>query len=159
MTLAKPSIESLPTALRRWLMATYLVGAVGLGLELILTEHVEGFWQQLPLWLIAASLLTLALMPVRRRGIVRLFQALMVALALCGLLGVYWHFEGKAEFKLEIDPTLSGWALVWECLHGSTLPPVLAPGMLVMLAMLGIACAFQHPLSIVPSNQNVPQTK
>lgn len=146
MTGANHPNQAAPPALRRWLLATYGVGAGGLGVELLLMEHIEGIWQQLPLWFIAASLLTLALLPVRRRAVIRVFQVLMIAGALCGLLGVYLHFDGKAEFKREIDPTLAGWALVWECLHGHSLPPVLAPGMLVMLAMLGLACVHKHPI-------------
>lgn len=147
-------------ALRRWLLATYLVGAIGLGIELFLMEHVEGIWQQLPLWVLAASVATLgtlALLP--RPAVIRLFQGGMFTLALCGVLGVYLHFEGKAEFKRELDPTLNGWALVWECLHGHSLPPVLAPGMLVMLGMLGLAYAYRHP-ALLPRNHSpsTPET-
>lgn len=134
-------------ALRRWLLATYLVGAVGLGVELLLMEHVEGIWQQLPLWVLAFSVATLGVLAMLRRpGVMRAFQGGMFALAGCGVLGVYLHFDGKAEFKREIDPALAGWALVWECLHGHSLPPVLAPGMLVMLGMLGLAYAHRHPV-------------
>ncbi len=109
-------------------------------------EHVEGVWQQLPLWLLAASLATLSLLPLRWPAVVHGFRVLMVAVAACGLLGVYLHFEGKAEFKRELDPALSGWPLLWECLYGHSLPPVLAPGMLVMLGMLGLACVYRHPI-------------
>lgn len=152
----QPSL-AVSAALRRWLMATYLVGAAGLGLELLLMEHVEGVTQQLPLWLIGASLLTLGMLPLRRRAVVGVFRVLMVLLALCGILGVYLHFDGKAEFERELEPTLAGWALVWECLHGPTVPPVLAPGALVMLAMLGIACFHQHPLASVSSEESTNQ--
>ncbi len=127
MTVANQLKPTVSPALRRWLLATYVVGAGGLGVELLLTEHIEGIWQQLPLWLIAASLLTLVLRPLRRRVVLRGFQGLMVAVALCGLLGVYLHFEGKAEFKRELDPTLSGWALVWECLHTTPCRPSWRP--------------------------------
>ena len=147
MTGANQPDSAASPALRRWLLATYLVGAIGLGVELFLMEHVEGIWQQLPLWVLAASVATLGVLSLRRRpAVIRVFQGVMFALATCGLLGVYLHFDGKAEFKREIDPTLSGWALVWECLHGHSLPPVLAPGMLVMLGMLGLAYAYRHPV-------------
>lgn len=150
MTDSPHSTDLVPPALRRWLLATYLVGAVGLGIELFLMEHVEGIWQQLPLWVLAASVATLGVLPfLPRPAVIRVFQGGMIALALCGGLGVYLHFEGKVEFKRELDPTLAGWELVWECLHGHSLPPVLAPGMLVMLGMLGLAYAHRHPVLLL----------
>ncbi|HAV62403.1 MAG TPA: hypothetical protein DCY13_08580, partial [Verrucomicrobiales bacterium] len=120
--------------LRRLLLAALLFGLAGLGLELLLMEHVEGFWQQLPIGVLGAALAaTIALAMSRSRWCHRVFQTVMVLVALCGLLGVWLHFDGKAEFKLEIDPTLSGMALLRECLVGHSLPPVLAPGMMLLL--------------------------
>ena len=64
--------------------------------------------------------------------------------ALSGLLGIWLHYDGKAEFKLEIDPELSGWALFWECIHGHSMPPVLAPGTMLLLGLVGLATARNH---------------
>jgi hypothetical protein len=58
---------------------------------------------------------------------------------------VWLHFDGKAEFKVEIDPSLSGWELVWECLHGHSLPPVLAPGVMLFLGLVGFATTMHPP--------------
>ena len=138
-----PKSSSVPPFIKRFLLATFLFGALGTGVELALMEHFESFWQQIPLWLIGISLLAVVLHNLFRRVrlILRGFQVLTLLLAIGGLLGVYLHFNGKAEFQKEIDPSLSGWELVWQCLHGHTLPPVLAPGSMILLGMIGFAYA------------------
>jgi hypothetical protein len=123
------------------LLVTYLFGSCGLLVELLLTEHTEGIWQLIPVGLIVLSFPALVwLWLSRKRVAIRVFQGAMVLVALSGLLGMWLHFDGKAEFKLEIDPELGGWALFWECIHGRSLPPVLAPGAMILLGMIGMAC-------------------
>ena len=133
--------------LRRILVFAYLVGGPGLTMELWLLEHTEGIWQLLPIMVLGISVLVLVLVLwVRRRWALRLFQLLTLGILLTSVVGVYLHFDGKAEFKLEIDPELSGWDLIWECIHGHSLPPVFAPGAMVLLALVGVAYFYKHPL-------------
>ena len=124
------------------LLAAFVFGSVGLGTELVLMEHTEGLWQLIPVLLIAMSVpLFLWQWWTRNRVAFNLFQILMALFAVSGLLGIWLHYQGKAEFKLEIDPELSGWALFWECMHGHSMPPVLAPGAMILMALVGLACA------------------
>ncbi len=56
-------------AIRWFLMAILLMGLLGTGVELLLLEHTEGFWQWVPLFLIAIGLIVLSwglLYPGRR---------------------------------------------------------------------------------------------
>ncbi|MBM2806157.1 MAG: hypothetical protein HW419_4050, partial [Deltaproteobacteria bacterium] len=69
---------------------------------------------------------------------------LMLAFVVSGLVGVYFHFQGSAEFKLESNPTLSGMALFWEAIRGKA-PPLLAPGAMVQLGLLGLVYTYKHP--------------
>jgi hypothetical protein len=135
--------------LRKLLLAAFVFGSVGVGAELLLMEHTEGVWQLVPVILIAVSIpLFLWQWRSRNRVAIKLFQGLMGLFALSGLLGMGLHYKGKAEFKLEINPELDGWALFWECIHGHSMPPVLAPGTMILIAMVGLACA-HHRVSLV----------
>jgi hypothetical protein len=57
--------------------------------------------------------------------------------AASGLLGLFFHYRGNAEFELERDASLGGLALFWESITGAT--PALAPGSMVLLAAVGYA--------------------
>ena len=74
----------------------------------------------------------------------RVFQVMMILFILSGLTGLVLHFQGKMEFKLETNPSLNGMALFWETIKGATLPPVLAPGVMIQLGLLGLAYAYRH---------------
>ena len=55
-----------------------------------------------------------------------------------GILGVWQHYSGNVEFEKEIYPSLGGIDLFWESMTGAT--PVLAPGTMVGLGLLGLVC-------------------
>lgn len=146
--------------MRRLLLVAYAFGSVGVAAELLLMEHTEGIWQLIPVILIVASIVPLLWQWfVPKRGIVKMFQWMMSLFALSGLLGIWLHYDGKAEFKLEIDPELSGWALFWECIHGPSMPPVLAPGTMILLGLVGLAFARQSLLLIEHKSDITKQTK
>lgn len=139
-------IESASTtqALRRALLALFLFGTVGSGAELVLLEHTENFWQWLPLGLLASGLAVLAWHVLAPSPIsVRAFQAVMILFLIGGLIGLYQHYQGNAEFELEMYPSLKGIELVWKSLQGAT--PALAPGMMIQLGLIGLAYAYRHP--------------
>ena len=132
------------SALRRVLLGIVLIGTVGLSLELLLLEHFESFWQWTPLALLAVVLVAGAVLAVRpSRVAVQIFQALMVLCVAAGVLGVYLHYSGNAEFELEREPLRRGLDLFWESLRGAT--PALAPGAMSQLGLLGLAYTFRHP--------------
>ena len=53
------------------------------------------------------------------------------------------HYRANMEFKLEMDPTLSGLALFWSVVRAKT-PPALAPATLALLGLLGLTYAFRR---------------
>jgi drug/metabolite transporter superfamily protein YnfA len=68
-------------------------------------------------------------------------------MALCviaGGAGIYFHLLGSMEFKLESRPTLAGMELFWEALR-SKAPPLLAPGSMIQLGLLGLVYTYKHP--------------
>ena len=131
-------------AIRWFLMAILLMGLLGAGVELLLLEHTEGFWQWVPLLLIAFGLIVLSwglLYPGRRN--IRLLQGTMILFVLSGLVGLFLHYQGNAAFELEMYPSLKGLELFWEAIQGAT--PTLAPGTMIQLGLLGLAYTIRHP--------------
>jgi len=128
-------------SLRRWILLVLVVGLAGSGVELLLIEHYEEAWQLAPLVLVAASLGVIGWhVAGRSRASVRGLQAMMLLCVAGGALGVALHFRGAADFQREIDPTIGGSALVQKVMRAKA-PPVLAPGVMVQLGLLGLAYA------------------
>lgn len=129
---------------RRLILALIGIGAAGLLAELLLLEHFEDTWQWAPVVSLGLTLLTGAAVAVRPgRATLRAFQVVMVSCVVFGAIGVVLHYTGNSEFELESDPTLSGSKLVWLAVRGAV--PVLAPGALAQLGLLGLLYAYRHP--------------
>jgi len=132
--------------LRSFALALFLVGAVGLLAELLLLEHLESLQQRIPLVGLSASLPAATLVLLRPSSkAVQVFRALSAAMALSGLIGIYYHLTGNIEFELEMRPTLGGLELAKEALKGAT--PALAPGAMAQLGLLGLLACLRHPAS------------
>ncbi len=132
------------TTLRQVLLALFVIGVVGTGLELVLLGHTEDLWQLAPLVLMALSLVVLCWCLTGRRAVcLRWFQATMVMLVLSGFVGLWLHYQGNTEFEREMYPTLNGFELFRESLTGAT--PTLAPGTMLELGFLGLAYTYRHP--------------
>jgi len=130
--------------LRRFLLAALAVGVAGTAGELILLGHFESATQWIPvaaLGLAAVVLVWHAAAPSRLT--VRLVQVLMAAFVVSGLVGVGLHYDGNVEFERELHPKDTGMAFLSHVLAGAT--PVLAPGSMVLLGLVGIAHAYRHP--------------
>ena len=126
---------------RRWMLFVLVVGLTGTGAELLLIEHYEEPWQQVPVELVAASLGVVVWHVARgSRASVRGLQAMMLLCMAAGAVGVALHFRGAAEFQLEMDPSIGRLALVRRVMRVKA-PPVLAPGLMVQLGLLGLAYA------------------
>jgi hypothetical protein len=123
------------------LFAVLIGGMMGTGAELLLTSHVDDFWQKVPVALLSAAVPLVLVVAIRpaRWGVAAL-RIMMLLFMAAGALGTYFHYESNAEFAVELTPGLSGFTLVFEALRRPT-PPPLAPGTMIMLGVLGlIAC-------------------
>jgi hypothetical protein len=132
--------------MRRILLAILALGMAGTLTELILLKHTEEPLQWVPLVLLGTGGSVLVWHRVSGGGTsLRLMRWLMCGFIAAGMAGVYFHFQGSAEFKLESQPTLAGMALFWEAIRAKT-PPLLAPGAMVQLGLLGLVYTYKHPM-------------
>ncbi len=131
--------------IRSFLMALFLLGATGTAAELLLLGHTEDPWQWVPLVLMAVGVVAACSFFLRRdRGSLRAFQVTMGVFLVSGIIGLVLHYRVNVEFELEMYASLGGLDLFWEAMQGAT--PVLAPGMMIELGLLGLAYAFRHPI-------------
>jgi len=119
---------------------------VGVGAELLLIAHWDDAWQWAPLIVLGAGLVVcLGHIVVGNWASRRAVQLVMVLFVLSGLLGSWLHYDGRVEFRREIDPSLSGWGLFRSAMTGSSTPPVLAPGIMIQMGLLGLAAVCCRP--------------
>ena len=130
-------------ALRRFLLAIFLLGVAGITAELWLMGHYEDFYQQIPLVLFALALAALGAALLKPgRGTVNLFRVIMAFFILSGVIGAILHFQVNMEFQLEMDPSLTGVSLYRKAILAKT-PPALAPGAMIQLGLIGLAYTFR----------------
>lgn len=124
--------------LARLLLAIWLIGLLGVAAELVLLEHYEDVLQFMPFAAIAAGLATGLWLAIRPGPMaIRAFTVVLAVFLISGLVGLVLHYRGNAEFERERDPSIRGFALVWESLTGAT--PALAPGTMILLGFIGYA--------------------
>jgi uncharacterized membrane protein len=128
--------------LRRWVLVILVLGLVGTVTELVLLEHYEQPLQFVPLVLIVAAVSVLW-WEFRRHDLAsrRAIQIVMALFVLAGFVGFAAHFRGSAEYQLELNPAMSNWELLEKILRAKA-PPLLAPGMMLQLGLLGLAYVF-----------------
>ena len=118
-------------------MGLFLFGALGLAAELLLLGHTEEWRQWVPLILLGLAAVSGPLWAWRRSSSLgALFRVVVVLVALSGVVGIWFHYSGNAEFEREMYPERGGWELFRESLSGAT--PALAPGAMVQLGLLGL---------------------
>jgi hypothetical protein len=134
--------DSIVDRLRLWVLGVIVLGLVGTVTELLFLEHYEEPLQFVPLVLIALALVVVV-WHLRRHDTasLRTLQILMGLFVLSGFVGMAAHFYGSAEFQLELNPDLSTWELLQKIVHAQA-PPLLAPGMMMQLGLLGLAYAY-----------------
>jgi|SRR5678816_334499 hypothetical protein len=131
---------------RKILLAILALGMAGTLTELLLLEHTEDLVQWVPMILLGAAGAVLIWQSVSESSAsLQLMRWLMCGFVAAGVAGVYFHFRGSAEFKLESQPNLAGMALFWQAIRAKT-PPFLAPGAMVQLGLLGLLYVYKHPL-------------
>jgi len=135
--------------IRVMLLVIFSLGLVGTGAELLLLQHTKTLWELIPLALIGLTLLILSWhVTSQRPASVRALQGTMVVFLIAGFAGLLLHYQSNAEFKLESNSSLEGWALFWAALSGKA-PPALAPGSMIQLGLLGLAYAYHHPALVI----------
>ena len=131
-------------AIRRLLFGALAIGVLGTSGELILLRHIDKPAQWIPLVFLAACMPVLlwhAFAPSATS--VRVLQGLMLVFVALGAVGVGLHYDGNVEFERELHPDERGWEFVRKTIAGAT--PVLAPGSMVLLGLVGLAHAYRHP--------------
>ncbi len=135
----KPTPPDFIERVRFWLLCIIVIGLLGTVTELVLLKHYEQPLQYVPLVLIGALFGVLGWHGLARNG--ASLQAMKIVCGLfvvSGFLGMSAHFHGSAEFQRELNPTIGLWDLMEKILHAQA-PPLLAPGMMLQLGLLGLA--------------------
>lgn len=136
------------------MLALILFGLCGTTAELILLGHYEMNAMLVPFVALAFAMVSVIARLARPSArSVRRVRGAMGALLVSGLLGVYFHYRGGLEFQEELAPTVSAWTLFWKVVRMKA-PPMLAPGVLVQLALLGLAATYRDPLVATPMSVN-----
>jgi len=111
--------------------------------ELFLLSHWSETIQFLPFVLSGLGLVTLILAYFRpSRSTLLVLRWAMIIIAVCSLVGFYEHMENNLEFQREIQPNATASEFIWATLEGAN--PVLAPGILTLGAVIGLAATYQH---------------
>jgi hypothetical protein len=128
--------------LRRWILSVLVLGLLGTFVELLLLSHYEQPLQLVPVVLIVTAGAVLG-WHLKQRGGASLItlQIVMALFVLAGFAGAAAHFHGSTEFQLDLDPDMSTWELIEKVMRAKA-PPVLAPGMMLQLGLLGLAYAY-----------------
>ena len=149
MTAASPATTL--AALRRLLLGLLAFGLVGTATDLLLIGHDEDAWQVIPLAMIGLALVATVGLALTEsgdgprgddraavpRGDGAADRRQVVPARVL-------HYRANMEFKLEMDPSLSGLALFSSVVRAKA-PPAMAPATLVLLGLLGLAAAYRRP--------------
>ena len=113
--------------------------------ELFFLSHWNETIQFLPFALSGLGLITLAFAYFRpSHGTLNGMRWSMFVIAVCSLIGFYEHMLINYEFWLEIKPNATNWDLIKATFEGAN--PVLAPGILMLGAVIGLMAVYKHPL-------------
>ncbi len=139
--------ETTLTRLRQFLLIISAGVFVMTVTELFFLAHWTETIQLLPFVLSFAGLITLALAYFQTgRTTLRLLRWTMIIIALCSFIGFYEHMSNNYEFQREIQPNATTSEYILATLEGAN--PVLAPGILTLGAVIGLAATYQHQLLI-----------
>jgi hypothetical protein len=131
-------------AIRKLLLAALCLGVLGTIGELILLRHIDEAAQWLPVVALTTAI-PILIWHGASPGVasVRTLQVLMAVFIVLGLAGLGFHYSSNVEFERELHPDEHGWQFLRKTVAGAT--PVLAPGSMVLLGLVGLAHAYRHP--------------
>ena len=129
--------------LKRFLLIILVIGTLGTGTELLLLGHTDGWTQLIPIIVLGVSLLSTVAVALRPSPpLVYGFRGTMCLVLTSGIVGVVLHYQGNADFELEMRANIRGVELIWNALTGAT--PALAPGTMILLGLLGLLYSYRH---------------
>jgi len=138
------SAQTLVERYRVFLLGLAAVLCGGTVVELWLTEHTQELFQFIPFVLCAAALIAIVSVLLKPSQMtIRALRFVMALLVLGSLFGVYEHLQGNWEIVLETKPGLGVAEMFWVAVRGAA--PMLAPGILVLVAVLAVAATYYHP--------------
>jgi|CXWL01.1.fsa_nt_gi hypothetical protein len=133
--------------IERWrtrLCWVLVVGVVGILTELLLLGHDDDTLQFIPLGLGGAYLLAFIWYGAARgRGAVLAVRIVSGLACVSSAVGIFLHYRANVEWELETTPTMHGLELFREAVTGSL--PLLAPGAMLQLGLLGLLWSHRHP--------------
>jgi hypothetical protein len=148
--------ERIVYQLRRLLLGLVVATFVGTIIELWLSDHTGEPKQLIPFALCALGLITALAVLIRpQRATILALRAVMIVTAAGSLLGMYFHLKGNFDFELDIRPNATAGEVIVDALKGAD--PLLAPGILALVAVLAIAATYYHP-ALRQSSDNVTIT-
>lgn len=113
--------------------------------ELFFLSHWSETIQYLPFALSGLGLITLGMAYFRpSRSNLLVLRWAMIIIAVCSLIGFYEHMANNLAFQMEIQPNATTSEFLWSMLEGAN--PVLAPGILTLGAVIGMAATYQHQM-------------
>jgi hypothetical protein len=132
--------------LRVVILSVLVLGLLGTVTELVLLEHYEEPLQFVPLILIVAAMAGLVWhMRAPTTASLMILQIVMALSVLAGFFGMLAHFHGSAEYQLELNPEMPTAELLEKIMRAKA-PPLLAPGMMVQLGLLGLAYVYSDAI-------------
>jgi hypothetical protein len=138
---------------RTYLLLILVAGVVGTMVELLLLKHFEDPWQFAPLGLGGAFLLAVLWYAFSRSATpVRVVRWLSALSCISAAVGIFFHYRANVEWELEATPDLHGFALFREAITGAL--PLLAPGTMLQLGLLGLVWTFRHPRFATPARRD-----
>lgn len=131
--------------IRRFILALFALGLLGISAELIVLRHYEDSWQLVPLFLLGLAL-AIVVWHLFEKGGAPILALRMIAgfFVIAGVTGIILHYRANLEFQLDMDSSQHGWPLFLKVIHAQA-PPALAPGAMAQLGLLGWLYTFRHP--------------
>lgn len=144
-------------AIRRFILALFALGLVGISAELVVLRHYDDSWQLVPLFLLGLAVMIVVWHLFEKSATpILALRVIAVFFVIAGATGIVLHYRANLEFQLDMDSSQHGWPLFLKVIHAQA-PPALAPGAMAQLGLLGWLYTFRHPAmsregSLAPSS-------
>jgi hypothetical protein len=131
--------------IRRFILALFALGLVGISAELLVLRHYDDSWQLVPLFLLGLALMIVVWHLFEKSAApILTLRVIAVFFVIAGVTGIILHYRANLEFQLDMDSSQHGWPLFLKVIHAQA-PPALAPGAMAQLGLLGWLYTFRHP--------------